>query len=303
MAKPADVGRRRTALGRGLDALLPMDEPTAPTFTEGPVTYSKAELLIPNPHQPRRKFSEDALNELADSIRRLGLLQPLIVRPADDGRYEIVAGERRWRAALIAGYDSLPVSIRELTDSEALEISLIENLQREDLNPIDTAEAYDVLVQKFSYTHEALAKRIGKDRSAVTNQLRLLKLPEPIRDALRDGSLSMGHARALLAVESLPEQLRLAKKTVVEQLSVRELERIIQQMKAGRAGADAQSPKPRGPLDQARETLERRLSSHLETRTVIHKKDNGSGRLDIYFHSVEDLTRLLDVMGYKEDFS
>jgi ParB family chromosome partitioning protein len=303
MAKAAELGKRRPALGRGLDALLPRDSAPSHELNDGPVTYRRTDRLVPGPHQPRRNFSEESLKELADSIQRHGLLQPLIVRPASDGRYEIVAGERRWRAATLAGYDSIPVSIRELSDSEALEISLIENLQREDLNPMETAEAYDVLIRTFSYTHEALAHRLGKDRSAVTNQLRLLRLPEPIREMLREGAISMGHARALLGVEALNEQLRLAGTIVDRGLSVRELERIIQARKNADSNEKDALRANRSRKDPETEALERRLSSHLSTKAVIRAGADGGGKLEIHFHSADELERLLELMGYKEDFS
>jgi len=227
----------------------------------------------------------------------MGVIQPLIVR-SKAGLYEIVAGERRWRAATMAGFSAIPVIVRQLSDAESLEIALIENLQRENLNPVDTAEAYDTLIRKFSYTHEALAKRVGKDRSNITNYLRLLKLPEPIKEDLRGDKLSMGHARTLLAVEHVPTQLSLHGKVIRKRLSVRDLERIVQNHK------NKQS-RSRKLNQQDRETasLEQGLSRHFSTKVVIRNKIDGSGRLEIHFHSGEALGSILEAIGYNEDNS
>jgi ParB family chromosome partitioning protein len=192
MPKVTETAKRRTALGQGLDALIPLNEPVAAKDSQGGIKSVFIDSLIPNPYQPRRLFQEDSLADLSESIKEMGVIQPLIVRSIASGNYEIVAGERRWRAAKIAGFRTVPVIVRNLSDAESLEIALIENLQREDLNPLDTAEAYDTLIQKFSYTHEVLARRIGKDRSNITNHLRLLKLPDPIKEQLRGRSADHG---------------------------------------------------------------------------------------------------------------
>ncbi len=287
------------ALGQGLDALLPVEPPVGAEDPGGKIKYLPMDSLIPNPYQPRRVFSEESLQDLANSILENGVIQPLIVRPVDQGRFEIVAGERRWRAATIAGYSTVPVIVRNLSDSESLEIALIENLQRENLNPLDTAEAYDTLIRKFSYTHEVLAKRIGKDRTNITNFLRLLKLPDPIKEDLRRELLSMGHARTLLAVEHLPTQLNLSRRVVKNKLSVRDLEKIVRNYK-NKHESPEQRPQEK---DEHLALLEKNLSRHLATRVVIHKKTNNSGKLEIHFHSWEELERLLENLGYQEDFS
>ncbi len=203
MLKPTETAKKRTALGQGLNALLPIEEPidVRPSERDN-IRYVPIDSLLPNPYQPRRMFAEESLADLSRSIKEMGVIQPLIVRAASEGKYEIVAGERRWRAANMAGFTTIPVMLRELSDAESLEIALIENLQRENLNPLDTAEAYDILVEKFSYTHEELAKRIGKDRTNITNHLRLLKLPDPVKQYVREDRLSMGHARTLLGAGS-----------------------------------------------------------------------------------------------------
>jgi ParB family chromosome partitioning protein len=298
MLKPTETTKRRTALGQGLDALIPLHEPVESVDPEHRIMYISADSLLPNPYQPRRSFAEESLIELSESIRERGIIQPLIVRSADEDRYEIVAGERRWRAAKIAGFTVVPVIVRQVSDSESLEIALIENLQREDLNPLDTAEAYDTLIKKFSYTHEDLAKRIGTDRSNVTNYLRLLKLPDPIKDQLRQDLITMGHARTLLAVDHLPTQLQLSGKVVKRKLSVRELERIVQNYKNRKDNDDAAPRKAPHLVD-----LENSLSRLLATRVVVKTRNDESGKLEVYFHSKEELERLLEMLGYSENFS
>ncbi|MEW6114328.1 MAG: ParB/RepB/Spo0J family partition protein [Thermodesulfobacteriota bacterium] len=299
MPKATETGTRRTALGLGLDALIPLNEPAESPRSDAGHVFLPVDHLIPNPFQPRSSFDEQALTELSESIREMGVIQPLIVRPTQTGSYEIVAGERRWRAARMAGYSTVPVIIRNVSDSEALETALIENLQREDLNPLDTAEAYETLISRFSYTHEALAKRIGKDRSNITNYVRLLKLPDPIKEDVRKNVLSMGHARTLLSVESVSTQLRLSRQTVRRRLSVRELEKIVQNFKQ-----KEQHHKTKDVTDRPHVSgLEKGLSRLLSTKVVVRENANESGRLEIHFHSREELERLLALLGYTEDFS
>lgn len=298
MPRAMERGKKRMALGQGLDALIPAAEPAGPVESDGGVTTLPMDSLLPNPYQPRRVFSQEGLDDLARSIAEIGVIQPLIVRSRGDGMYEIVAGERRWRAAKMAGTLSVPAIIRDLSDSESLEIALIENLQRENLNPLDTAEAYDTLVKKFSYTHEALAKRIGKERSNITNHLRLLNLPDPVKEDLRKDHLSMGHARALLAVEHLPTQLSLSQKVVRRRLSVRELERIVQNFKKKQQASREPTRKDPELVD-----LEKSLSRHLATKVTVRKKKHNSGVIEINFHSNEELSRLLELLGFSEDFS
>lgn len=299
MAKPMEMARRRTALGQGLDALIPAHEPVGTEDPSRTITYVSADSLLPNPFQPRRSFQEASLIGLSESIKERGVIQPLIVRSASSDKYEIVAGERRWRAAKLAGFSTVPVIIKNVSDSESLEIALVENLQREDLNPLDTAEAYDILIKKFSYTHEDLAKRMGKDRSNVTNYLRLLKLPGPIKEQLRQDLITMGHARTLLAIDHLPTQLQLSGKVVKRNLSVRELERIIQNYRKKHSSVEASPRRRNSDVSE----LESQLSRHMAARVVIRKKVNDSGRLEIYFHSREELERVLELLGYSEDFS
>jgi len=291
--------KKRTALGQGLDALIPIEEPVRREASDRTLAYLPIESLLPNPYQPRTSFAEESLLDLSRSIKELGVIQPIIVRTAGSGRYEIVAGERRWRAAKMAGIPKIPAVVRPLSDAESLEIALIENVQREDLNPLDTAEAYDTLIKKFSYTHEALAERVGKDRTNITNYLRLLRLPDPIKEDLRTERLTMGHARTLLALDDLPTQLTLSRKIVKRRLSVRELERIVQNYKKKQQATV--NPPQTGDTDLT--VLEKGLSRLLATKVVVRKNNNKSGKLEIHFHSHEELLRLVDALGYSEDFA
>ncbi len=300
MLKPKDTAKKRTALGQGLDALIPMDLSFAPQEQSGQnIQNVPLEKLRPNPFQPRRLFKDDSLSDLAQSIREIGFIQPILVRESPDGSFEIVAGERRWRAAAIAGLDNVPVIVRPLTDLESLEIAIIENIQREDLNPVDTAEAYETLINRFSYTHDALAKRICKDRTSITNQLRLLKLPDPIKEDLREQKLSMGHARTLLAVDNISTQLSLSSRVINRKLSVRELEKIVQNYKL----KQEKNSKPRDVESIENRRIEKDLSSLLSTKVKLIKKSNNSGKLEIYFHSIDELTRLLDTLGLQEELT
>ena len=299
MLKVTETAKKRTVLGQGLNALIPVDDFNDLGGADRDVQNVRIDALLPNPHQPRSLFSEESLADLSRSVKEMGVIQPLIVRPAPDGKYEIVAGERRWRAAMLAGFSTVPAIVRDLSDVESLEVALIENLQRENLNPVDTAEAYDVLIKKFSYTHETLAQRIGKDRTSITNHLRLLRLPDPIRQHLREERISMGHARTLLALDHVHTQLNLSNRVVKRRLSVRELEKIVQNFKNKHSSKHMKDM----VKDQALALLETGLSRYLSTRVTIKKNSSEIGKLEIHFHSKEELDRLLEIMGYSEDFS
>jgi ParB family chromosome partitioning protein len=274
---------KRPALGRGLGALIPGGSPGE---RKG-VVHLGIEEIRPNRAQPRRHFDEAHIAELAESIRSKGVLLPLIVRRESEG-YVLVAGERRWRAAQKAGLRELPVMVREVTEKEAFEIALIENIQREDLNPIEEAEAYKRLIEEHGLTQEELAARVGKDRSTVANALRLLRLPDPIKAAIISGELSMGHARALLAIADEGDLRKAAAKVMAENLSVRAAEALVQRLKSKRL--------PRQKHDahsgaQARHLVEK-LQRKLGTR--VHLKDKGgSGTLEIHYGSLQELDRVL----------
>lgn len=277
----------RKALGRGLEALLPERR------AEDPGAFNAREvdidLVRPNPRQPRETFDDGALDAMADSLRDRGMLQPVVVREATEG-YEIIAGERRWRAAQRAGWARLPVVVRDATPLEALELAVVENVQREDLNPVEEARAYEMLIQEGDLTQEQVAERVGRDRSTVTNYLRLLKLPEAVQQYLVDGRLGMGHARALLGLDEGPAaQKRLAEEIVAKGLSVRQTERRVRS--ENRSEARVKTDKGRDPDVVA---AEKKLARTLGTRVRIQGQK--SGRIEIRFSSLEELERLYDLL-------
>jgi ParB family transcriptional regulator, chromosome partitioning protein len=284
----------RKALGRGLDALIPGAGRAAPA--EGAPELPSADLSVaidkirPNPRQPRTEFDEGALSELVSSISVQGIIQPLLVRRADDGDFELVAGERRLRAAERAGLTHVPVFVRDLSDGESLELALVENIQRDDLSPLEEAAAYQRLMNEFHHTQEDVAARVGKSRPAIANALRLLKLPEPIKNDLARGRLTAGHARVLLSIDDPDAQLRAAKQIQTRQMSVRDAEQLAAVRKA--------SSRP-ARRDPNRGALERDLSSALGTRVRITPKGRG-GRIEIEFYSPEELQGLVDRLGKRD---
>jgi ParB family transcriptional regulator, chromosome partitioning protein len=285
------LNAKKRGLGRGLDALIQK--------TEQPVAVTSLPLaeLTPNRFQPRTRFSEEALAELAKSIRAQGLVQPIVVTLEADGAYSIIAGERRWRAARLAGLESVPVVVREaLSDQDRLELALVENLQRSDLNALEEAEAYQALQEKFGLSQEQVASRVGKGRPTVTNSLRLLKLPEPIKLLLREGRLSAGQARPLLALSSSEAQERLAERAVEEQLSARELEKLVSLPEATAKGPAKAPELPESNTLAAQERLTRRL----QTKVDIKRRGRG-GTLQIHFHSEDELIRLYDLLMDQDD--
>lgn len=270
-------------LGRGLDALIPKGD-----NLEGYIVASINELK-PNMFQPRKDFDEETISELASSIKEKGILQPLIVRTISGG-YEIIAGERRWRAAQRAGITRVPIIIKEATDREVLELALIENLQREDLNPIEEAVAYQQLIDEFELTHEDVSRQIGKDRSTITNQLRLLKLPEEAKKALIAGDITAGHARAILSIESSAEAREALKAIQKQKLSVRKTEQLIQNI-SKRKKKDA---KPRSDDIYIRQITDE-LKKSLSTQVRIVGKQ-GKGKIEIDYYSNEELERLTSIL-------
>ncbi len=282
--------KRRKALGRGLSAILP-ETSGVPGLQELPI-----EALEPG-LQPRKNFDEARIRELADSIRNNGLIQPIVARRIEKGRYRIVAGERRWRAARLAGLETVPVILRETTDEQAFALALVENLQREDLNPLEEAEAYRRLVEEYGHTHEEVAAMVGRNRSTVANALRLLLLPERVKELLLSGELTPGHARAVLMVDGTAARVDLAERIAAEGLSVRQAEHLARKAKAGsRPGQAAGRPEqPRSPDVRA---LEERLQRRFQTRVRLRHRKGGKGRIEIEYHSLDELDRLLDkLMG------
>jgi len=275
--------QKRPALGRGLGALIPGGSPAE---RKG-VLHLGIEEIRPNKHQPRRHFDETHIEELAESIRSKGILLPLIVRRAAEG-YVLVAGERRWRAAQRAGIREVPAMVREVSDKEAFELALIENIQREDLNPVEEAEAFKRLIEEHGLTQEELAARVGKDRSTVANALRLLRLPEAIKDAIVEGRLSMGHARALLAVADEGDLRRAAEKVIAENLSVRAVEALVQRLKSKRLPKEKREGNSSAQVRHLVEKLQRKLGAR-----VALKDSGGSGTLEIRYQNLAELDRIL----------
>jgi len=284
----------RKALGRGLEALISGD--TASVATEGlpPAQAGVAEVAIdtigPNPFQPRTRFDEAGLKELADSIRTTGVIQPLLVRRVGPGDHQLVAGERRLRAARMAGLKRVPVIVRELEDGSMLELALVENIQREDLNPIDEAKAYQALIEKVGLTHDQVSERVGKQRTTITNALRLLGLPPEVMDMVSRGTLTAGHARAILALHGRAEQLLAARYISGKGFSVRRTEAFIRRKQ--RTSASRPRPMKTGALAD----LEGRLQQKFSTRVAITPGRRG-GRIEFEYYGQEDLERLLEAWG------
>ncbi len=268
----------------------------------GPVNTGVQMLRLsqvdPNRSQPRRIFEEDALDELADSIRQFGVLQPILVQKKD-GRYEIIAGERRWRACRKAGLKEIPAIIREYSDQETLELSLIENIQREDLNPIEEAKAFKSLLDEFGLRQEDLAARVSKSRTAITNSVRLLKLDERVQDMIIQKEISMGHARALIPVEIPEEQFLIAQQIADRHLSVRDVEKLIKKRKASGAALKKKNPgaETDPALDLSYREIEERMKQSLGTKVSIRYGRDGKGKMEIDFYSHEDLERIVDLLG------
>lgn len=289
------MAKKRRGLGnaRGIDKLLGEKAVRATSGGEQRIEQLPVEQLQPGQYQPRQQFDQVALDALADSIRAQGMVQPIVARRIDDDRYEIIAGERRWRAAQKAGLDSVPVIVRQADNQATLAMALIENVQREDLNPIEQAQGLARLLDEFSLTHEQLAEAVGVSRAQVSNLLRLLKLPEMVQAWVHDGLLSMGHARALL---TLPEsaQLALGQRAIDEGWSVRQLEAAVQRLQE-------EKPKKRTEKDPNIVALEQRLAEQLSAKVAIRHGARGRGKLEIRYSDLDELQRILDVLGVQND--
>ncbi|MBO5031176.1 MAG: ParB/RepB/Spo0J family partition protein [Lachnospiraceae bacterium] len=292
----------RGGLGKGLDALIPAVDPiktvkqTDDRGTKQAETIVKITKVEPNREQPRKNFDEDALQELADSIKQFGLLQPILVQDRKD-YYEIIAGERRWRAAKLAGLKEIPVIIRNYSDQEIVEISLIENIQREDLNPIEEAQAYKRLLEEFHLKQDEVAERVSKSRTAVTNSMRLLKLCSGVQQMIIDDMLSIGHARALIPIEDAEKQLQLAQKIFDEKLSVREVEKMVKGILKPDSGKEKKEETPQN-IQYIYQDIENRLKEKLSRKVGITSKGkNGSGKIEIEFYSNDDLDRLIESLS------
>jgi ParB family chromosome partitioning protein len=285
----------RKALGRGLSALLTgTSERDTEEFIEIDVNS-----IYPNTEQPRANFDENGLRELAESIKENGIVQPILVRRAGDEYYQIIAGERRWRAAQIAGLTKVPAVVRDIPDEKILELALIENIQRQELNAIEEALAYKRLIDNLQLTQDIVAKRVGKDRTVITNHLRLLRLPEEIQKLLGNGQLSMGHARALLGVEDKEMQKRLAEQIIEKNLSVREVEKMISAIGEKKAKYGTKTNLPRDPNFRAAED---KLRRKLGTQVRITQSRTGAGKIEIGYYSQKDLMRIYDILiGHSEN--
>lgn len=279
----------RQALGRGLKALIPQVEEARGEE----IKQIAMESIEPNPYQPRITFDEDSLQELAASIEEKGVLQPITVREKGE-RFELVAGERRWRAARMAGLKEIPALVRKLSDREIMEIALIENLQRQDLNPIEEAQAYGVLMQEFGLTQEEVAQAVGKGRPTVANRLRLLRLPGKVQEHIADGSLSPGHGKILVIMDE-DRANSLAKRCIEENWSVRQLEEFLSSV-AGKGGRRKGKPRDKEVQSPVIREVEERLQGVLGTRVRIRDK-KGKGRIEVEYYSVEELNRILDVIA------
>lgn len=295
---------KKSGLGKGLDSLIPKQSVEKKTVSAKPETVvktvvKKEEIKLrisevePNREQPRKKFDEDALLELSESIKQYGVLQPLLVQKRD-GYYEIIAGERRWRAAKMAGLKEVPVVIKDFTDQQIVEISLIENIQREDLNPIEEAMAYKRLMEEFHLKQDAIAERVSKSRTAVTNSMRLLKLDDRVQQMLIDEMISTGHARALLALESKDAQAEAAVKVFDEKLSVRETERLVKEL------LNPVQKKEEKPKNQAEElvykNLEEKIKQIIGSKVAINRKTDNKGKIEIEYYSQEELERIVELL-------
>ncbi len=285
------MAAKKGGLGKGLDALF---ADNATEDAQGAVKLRVSEIE-PNKAQPRKTFDEKALTDLAESIAQHGVLQPLLVRPLPNGGYQLVAGERRWRASRMAGLTEVPVIIRELTDKETMELALIENLQREDLNPIEEAEGLQLLMENYGLTQEEASKRVGRSRPAVANSLRLLNLPEPVQEMARMGHISAGHARALLAFEDVDKLIETARMVATQDISVREVERLSKKA--------AQEPSKRAKKEERRASyyteVELALTEALGRKVKVGG-GKGKGTLEIEFYSMEDLADLANRLGAEE---
>lgn len=270
----------KAALGKGLEALIP-DKGES-------VLQLDIERIIPGKQQPRKVFHESSLKELAASIRERGVLQPIIVSRTGDGSFNLIAGERRWRAATLAGLKKIPALVKNVASRDSLEIALIENIQREDLNPIETAEAFERLMQEFRMTQEELSDKVGKERATVANYLRLLKLPEEVKGMLYNGSLSMGHARSLLAIDGRVSQIEAARLIIKKGLSVREAEALSKKA--------CKQKKVVYNRDPQIKSLEEKLIRQLGTKVRLFQKNRKKGRIEIEYYSLEELDRLLDIL-------
>ena len=289
------VHKKYPALGRGLDALISTND----VQTEGSSTINEIDVarIVPNPNQPRRDFDEESLQELAGSIAEIGIVQPITLRKMDDGTFQIIAGERRWRASKQAGVRTIPAYIRTADDENMMEMALIENIQREDLNAVEIALAYQHLIEQYGLTQEKLSERIGKNRTTITNYLRLLRLPAPIQMALQNKEIDMGHARPLLALDNPTLQIKLFQQIIKEKLSVRKVEEMVKALTEGesvKSGGKKITPKG-ARLPEEYNALRSSLSKFFQTKVQLTCSEKGKGKISIPFANEGELARIIDL--------
>jgi ParB family chromosome partitioning protein len=298
------MAAKKNGLGKGLDSLIAdkVNKPGTAAAKNPDVKETIADATMmdinkvePNRDQPRKKFDEDALLELSESIKQFGVLQPLLVQKRED-YYEIIAGERRWRAAKQAGIKEVPVIIKQLTEQEIMEISLIENIQREDLNPIEEAQAYKRLLTEFNLKQDEVAERVSKSRTAVTNAMRLLKLDDRVQQMVIDEMLSTGHARALLGIENQEKQYETAQKIFDEKLSVRDTEKLVKNLQNEKKEAPSAEKKIDPQMEAIYKDLEEQMKRILGTKVAINPKNEKSGKLEIEYYSQDELDRIIDLL-------
>ena len=316
---------KKSALGKGLNALLPSEEPDEPkrrkkkgdvsgsqlyqfedgTRLLGRVAEIDVRRIRPNPYQPRQEFNDAALDELAASIEELGIIQPITVRALGNGQFEIISGERRLRAARRAGLQRLPAFVRQADSEEMLEMALVENVQREELNPIEVALGYQRLMEECGLTQEEVSKKVSKSRASVANFLRLLRLPPRIQAALRDKEVAMGHARALVSIDDTDIQIELLEEVINDDLSVRAVEQLVRDWRKSQSEDDETDPEPTDEDASSAEpdrdalqveALRGKLRSHFSTQVKIHHRSDGEGRIELAYYSREDLERLMDLL-------
>lgn len=288
------MAKQKFTLGRGLDALISTEALNTPASSSiGEIEIAK---IAANPNQPRREFNEESLQELADSIKELGVIQPITLRKESDGSYQIIAGERRFRASQLAGKSTIPAYIVSANDENTMEMALIENIQREDLNPLEIALAYQQLIEQYSLSQEQLSKRVGKGRATIANFLRLLKLPGNIQVALKEKRIDMGHAKALLSLSSHADQIAVFNETVKNGYSVREVEDIIRKMKSGEEGGDAAKTQQKSKKqDAVYHQLKKHLTQFFQTPVQLTCTEKGNGKISIKFKNEQELERIIAI--------
>lgn len=291
------IKKKYAALGRGLDALISTEKVN--TAGSGSINEIPIEQICPNPNQPRREFDPVALQELSDSIRELGIVQPITLRDQGDGTYLIIAGERRWRASQMAGLEAIPAYVRTVDDENMMEMALIENIQREDLNALEIALAYQHLLEQYDLTQERLSERVGKNRSTITNYLRLLKLPATIQMGLKDHRLEMGHARALLAIDDPKLQIRAYNEIVEQGLSVHKVEEMVKELSEGGSVKTTEGGRLKGrstKISEEYNILKDSLSRFFQTKVQLTCSDKGKGKIVIPFANEREMERIIEIL-------